>query len=111
MLILLDLNDAAVLEGPPHHVRLVADAPDVLGLVDGRPELGEVGQLDEVPDVRERRPDHGALNHLVGGGDGFSALRSHLFGQICGLVVLLCGANDVQRAPRMRQEIGNLIQW
>lgn len=71
MLVLLDLDLGAVLEGPPHHVRLVADALDVLGALKGGPELGEVGQLDEVPDVRERGANYGALHHLVGGGNGF----------------------------------------
>ena len=72
MLVLLDLNLGAVLEGPPHHVRFVADALDVLGALNGAPELGKVGQLDKVPDVREWGANHGALDHLVGGGDGFS---------------------------------------
>lgn len=69
MLILLDLNYTAVLEAPAHHVGLAAGALDVLGLVDGVPELVELGQLDVVPDMRERRADDGALNHLVGSGD------------------------------------------
>ena len=80
VLVLLDLDDAAVLEGPAHHVRLAAGALDVLGLVDGGPELVEVGQLDEVPHVRELGADNGALDHLVGGGDALSAVGCLVFG-------------------------------
>lgn len=78
MLILLDLGDAAVLERPPDHVRLAARALDVLRPLDGAPELGEIGQLDEMPHVRERRADDGALVHLVGGGDGLWTGSRHV---------------------------------
>ncbi len=70
MLVLLDLDGAAVLEGPLDDVFLDPRALDVLRRLDGRPELLEVAQLDEVPHVREGSPDDGALNHLVGSGDG-----------------------------------------
>jgi hypothetical protein len=52
--LLLDLNHAAVLELPLDDVRLVRGALAVLGLVEGAPELGELVQLDKVPDVRQR---------------------------------------------------------
>lgn len=71
MLVLLDLDDVAVLKGPPDNVRLVADALDVLGLLDGAPELVKLGELEKVPDVGEGGSDDGALNDLVGRGDGF----------------------------------------
>ena len=95
MLVLLDLNLAAVGEGPPDHIRLVADALDMLGLLNGTPELGEVGELDEVPDVRERGADDCALHHLVGGGDDLAAGSCH-FGCCAGLKVLGdSGGSDV----------------
>lgn len=78
VLILLDLGDAAVLEGPPDHVRVAAGALDVLGLVDGGPELVEVGQFNKVPHVGERGLDDGALHHLVGGRDTLGAGSSHV---------------------------------
>lgn len=54
VLLLLDLNDGAVLELPLDDVGLLRGTLGVLGLVEGRPELVEVLELDEVPDVRER---------------------------------------------------------
>jgi hypothetical protein len=88
VLILLHFDDTAILEGPPDHVCLMASALDVLGLLDCGPEGMELGQLDEMPDVRERSPDNGALNHFVGGGDAFSTGGSHdytVVNQICSL--------------------------
>ncbi len=70
VLVLLDLDGAAVLESPPHHVRVGRGALDAVRLVDGRPELLEVEQLDKVPDEGKGRLDDGALDHLVGGCDG-----------------------------------------
>ena len=70
MLLLLDLNDGAVLEGPLDNVGLLRGALDVLGAAEGRPELGEVLDLDEVPDVGERGADDGRLADGGGGGDG-----------------------------------------
>lgn len=49
MLLLLDLVDGAVLEGPLEDVGLVVGALDDLRLGKRGPELGEVLQLDEVP--------------------------------------------------------------
>ena len=54
VLLLLDLDDGAVLEVPLDNVRLLRGALGVLGLVESRPELVEVLELDEVPHVRER---------------------------------------------------------
>ena len=70
MLLLLDLNDGAVLEGPLDNVGLLRGALDVLGAAEGRPELGEVLDLDEVPDVGQRGLDDGRLSDGGGGGDG-----------------------------------------
>lgn len=70
VLLLLDLNDGAVLESPLDNVGLLAGALDVLGAAEGRPELGEVLELDEVPDVGERGADDGRLADGGGGGDG-----------------------------------------
>ena len=54
VLLLLDLNDGAVLEVPLDNVGLVRGTLGVLALVQCAPKLGEVLQLDEVPDVRQR---------------------------------------------------------
>lgn len=53
VLLLLDLNDGAILEGPSDNVRLVAGALDVLAALEGGPELAEFLELDKVPDVGE----------------------------------------------------------
>lgn len=55
VLLLLDLNLATILECPLDNVCLFAGTLDVLRLAQGRPELGEVPELDEVPHVREGR--------------------------------------------------------
>ena len=70
VLLLLDLNDRAVLESPLDNVGLLAGALDVLRRAEGRPELGEVLDLDEVPDVGERGADDGRLADGGGGGNG-----------------------------------------
>lgn len=49
VLLLLDLIDGTVLEGPLEHIGLVVGALDDLRLGEGRPELGEVLELDQVP--------------------------------------------------------------
>lgn len=51
VLLLLDLNDGAVLEVPSDNVRLLRGALDPLALVESAPELAELLELDEVPDV------------------------------------------------------------
>jgi hypothetical protein len=53
VLLLLDLNDGAVLEVPLDNVGLLRGTLGVLGLLKSRPELVEVLELDEVPDVGE----------------------------------------------------------
>jgi hypothetical protein len=70
VLLLLDLDDGAVLESPLDNVGLLGGALDVLGAGEGRPELGEVLDLDQVPDVGERGLDDGRLADGGGGGDG-----------------------------------------
>jgi hypothetical protein len=70
VLLLLDLNDRAVLESPLDNVGLLVGVLDVLRRAEGRPELGEVLDLDEVPDVGERGADDGRLADGGGGGDG-----------------------------------------
>jgi hypothetical protein len=70
VLLLLDLNDGAVLESPLDNVGLLRGPLDVLGAAEGRPELGEVLDLDQVPDVGERGADDGRLADGGGGGDG-----------------------------------------
>lgn len=70
VLLLLDLNDGAVLESPLDNVGLLAGVLDVLRRAEGRPELGEVLDLDEVPDVGERGADDGRLADGGRSGDG-----------------------------------------
>lgn len=72
MLVLLDLNDIAVLEGPPHNVGLLTSTLDMLGLGDGRPELVELLKLDEVPHKRERGLDNGTLDDLADEAEGLA---------------------------------------
>lgn len=60
MLLLLHIHDRPVLERPLDDIRLwrcVFDA--ALALRQRGPEVGKVGQLDEVPDGAERCFDHG----------------------------------------------------
>lgn len=59
VLLLLDLDRSAVLEGPFDHVGLVGRALDPVALFERRPELAEVLELDQVPDIAERRVDDG----------------------------------------------------
>jgi hypothetical protein len=74
VLLLLDIQHGAVLEGPLDDVGVVRGALVDLGLGERRPEVGKVLQLDVVPDVRERGLDDGALDHAGrrrdGGGGG-----------------------------------------
>lgn len=72
VLVLLDLNDIAVLEGPPHNVGLLTSALDMLGLGDGRPELVEFLELDEVPHKRERGLDNSTLDDLADEAEGLA---------------------------------------
>ena len=62
MLLLLNLHDSTILEAPLHDVRLLRCTFDILALADSRPELGEVLQLDEVPDVAQWRTNDRALH-------------------------------------------------
>lgn len=70
MLLLLDVQDGAILKGPTGNIGLAADALDELGGLEGGPEVGKVVKLDVVPDVGEGRLDDGALVDGGGGGDG-----------------------------------------
>jgi hypothetical protein len=70
VLLLLDLNLRAVLESPLDNVGLLRGTFDVLRTAESRPELGEVLDLDQVPDGGERGTDDGRLADGGGGGDG-----------------------------------------
>ena len=70
MLLLLNLEGLAVLEGPLDDVGLGRCALDELALLELRPELAEVLELDQVPDGAERRVDDGRLADGGGGGNG-----------------------------------------
>ena len=70
VLLLLNLEGLAVLEGPLDDVGLGRCALDELALLELRPELAEVLELDQVPDGAEGRVDDGRLADGGGGGNG-----------------------------------------
>ena len=70
MLLLLDLKNLTVLEGPLDNVGLGGGALDPVALLELGPELAEVLELDQVPDGAERRVDDSGLADGGGGGDG-----------------------------------------
>lgn len=80
VLLLLHLQNSAVLERPLDNVCLLVRSLDVLALGNGGPELGEVLKLDVVPNVGERSLDDGGLN------DGGAGWDRH----VAGLVDLYC---------------------
>lgn len=69
VLLLLDLEDGAVLEGPLDDVGVGGRALHPLAGGEGRVELGEVLELDQVPDVAEGGFDDGGLEDRGGGWD------------------------------------------
>jgi len=69
VLLLLDVQHGAVLEGPLHDVSLVRRALGVVALGQLAPEVREVRQLDQVPDGGERGVDDGGFGHGRGGRD------------------------------------------
>lgn len=77
MLLLLDLDLAAILEAPAHDVGLLGGALDGLGLGERAPELAEVLELDVVPDVGERGCDKRTVVSLCVGENmwGFFVLQ------------------------------------
>lgn len=54
VLLLLHLDDGTVIECPADNVGLLGGSLDVLAALERGPELAEVLELDEVPDVGER---------------------------------------------------------
>ncbi len=72
MLLLLDLLLSPILESPLHDISLRGGALDVITLVELAPELMEVLQLDQVPDLRERSCDDCAFGDGRGGWDAGS---------------------------------------
>lgn len=70
VLLLLDLEGLAVLECPLNDVGLGRSALDELALVELRPELAEVLELDQVPDIAEGCVNDGRLADRGGSGDG-----------------------------------------
>lgn len=69
VLLLLHFENGAILEGPLDDIRLFARALDELALGDGGPELGEVLELDVVPNVGERGLDDGRFDDGGAGWD------------------------------------------
>lgn len=73
MLLLLDLQDLAILESPLHDIGVNAGALDRLALGEGGPEVGKVLELDHVPDVGEGCGDNGGFRD---GGGSWDARHS-----------------------------------
>jgi len=69
VLLLLDLDRRAVLESPFDNISLFGRALDEFALLESRPELAEVLELDQVPDIAEGRLDDGRLADGGGSGD------------------------------------------
>ena len=69
VLLLLHFKNGAILERPLDDVGLVRCSLDPLALLELGPELAEVLELDEVPDVAEGRLDDRRLADKGGGGD------------------------------------------
>jgi hypothetical protein len=69
VLLLLDLDNSAVLEGPLDDIGLIRSTLDPVALLKRRPELAEVLKLDQVPDIAEGCLDDGRLADGGGGGD------------------------------------------
>lgn len=69
MLLLLNIQDGAILECPLHDVRFRRGPLDEVGFVELGPEFVEVLQLDEVPNLGERGGDDGGFGDGGGCGD------------------------------------------
>jgi hypothetical protein len=70
MLLLLDLQNGTILESPLDDISLWRNtAFNVLALFQGRPEVAEVLELDQVPDIAELGLDDGGLGDRGRGWD------------------------------------------
>ena len=69
VLLLLHLQDRAILESPLDNIRLLGSSLDPLAGLQLAPELGELRELDQVPDVAQRRVDDSGLGDGVGSWD------------------------------------------
>jgi len=69
VLLLLHFQDGAILEGPFYNIRLFGSALNPLTGLQLSPELGEFGELDQVPDGAQRRIDDSRLGDCIGGWD------------------------------------------
>lgn len=65
VLLLLDFKNMTILESPLDNIDLLACTLDVFGALECGPELAEVLELDEVPDVGKRSVDE---HRLLDGG-------------------------------------------
>jgi len=70
VLLLLDLEGLTVLKCPLDDVSLGRGSLDELALLKLRPELAEVLELDQVPDIAEGSVDDGRLADGGGSGNG-----------------------------------------
>ena len=93
MFLLLHLELSAVLECPLDNIGLIRCALDELALLEAGPELAEVLELDQVPDIAEWRLDDGRLVDRGGGGNA----GGH--------------GGDLVRVQLMWLEIGGLVWW
>ena len=69
MLLLLHIQHRSILKRPLHHIRLRARPLHMLGCGKLGPEIVEVLQFDQVPDVGERGGDDGGFGDGGRGGD------------------------------------------
>lgn len=69
MLLLLYFHDRAILERPLDDIGILRGALNPLALLKSSPKLGEVLELEEVPDVARVSVDYGGLANGRGGGD------------------------------------------
>lgn len=70
MLLLLDLQNGTILESPLDDISLRRNtALDVLALFQGGPEVAEVLELDQVPDIAELGLDDGGFGDRGRGWD------------------------------------------
>jgi hypothetical protein len=102
VLLLLDLKNLTILEGPLDNVGLRGGVLDPVALLELGPELAEVLELDQVPDGAERRVDDGRLADGGGGGDGARHYDGGAIGFFGGTLRCLCEERSNQRQRRKR---------
>jgi hypothetical protein len=102
VLLLLDLKNLTILEGPLDDVGLGGGVLDPIALLELGPELAEVLELDQVPDGAERRVDDGRLANGGGGGDRARHYDGGAIGFFGVTLRCLCEERSNQRQRRKR---------